>query len=478
MKDIQRLCFRTGGFNYSFYYRFSVTKRISTLFLFCMFISSCLLVSCKGEEETGGVKHDPSKPIVLTSFSPDSGRISEMVLLDGENFGTDPASIKVYFNAKEAAVINSTGTRILALVPRLPGDTCKLSVQIGEQRGEYQDLFRYKVAASVTTIAGNGNAPGDNPDYSVGLDKILLRPVYIGIDKDFNIFVSIENGDLLRLNVAENSATVVATSAQGYDLRCAPIANPQTNVLQTGSEDERDRFCFMDPKTGWIPKLYFIKSWDRGLNPTTGKEYELPSSVLHYHCLFCEADGYYYTRYNSGQLVRIDPETWQATIVGMTPSGTAYGAAMHPINKNEMWFAYSSGAGDVSNSICKVDVTDNTIGSDGVLLSSFQKLSGAINGAHRDGPLSISQFNQPRGISFDSDGNLYVGDNQNQCIRMINTTTMMVETMIGIPEQRGFKDGSKDDALFNEPHGIVVDEEGIIYVSDYNNNRIRRIAIE
>ncbi|WP_366521740.1 hypothetical protein [uncultured Proteiniphilum sp.] len=47
-----------------------------------------------------------------------------------------------------------------------------------------------------------------------------------------------------------------------------------------------------------------------------------------------------------------------------------------------------------------------------------------------------------------------------------------------MPEQRGFKDGSKDDALFNEPHGIVVDAEGIIYVSDYANKRIRRIAIE
>ncbi|MDR2956314.1 MAG: hypothetical protein LBV43_14665 [Prevotella sp.] len=54
----------------------------------------------------------------------------------------------------------------------------------------------------------------------------------------------------------------------------------------------------------------------------------------------------------------------------------------------------------------------------------------------------------------------------------------MVETIIGIPEQRGFKDGNKDEALFSEPHGIVTDAEGIIYVSDFANNRIRRIAIE
>lgn len=446
--------------------------------LFAILFLPLFLASCKGDNETGGEIHDPSKPIVVSKFSPDSGRISEMVLLDGSNFGTDASKIKVFFNSKEAAVINSTGNRILTLVPRLPGDTCTLSVQIGDQKKEYMDDFYYKVAASVTTIAGNGNEPGDNPDYSVGLDKILLRPVYIGIDKDFNIFVSLTNDNLLRLNVDENSATVVATKEQGYNHRCPAIANPLTNVIQTGSEEERDRFCFMDPKTGWIPKLYFIKEWDRGFNNVEGKEYEMPTSNIHYHCLQNEADGYYYTRYNSGQLVRIDPKTWKATIVGMTPSGTAYGAAMHPINKNEMWIAFDGGAGQVAHSVCKVDVTDSTVGSDGVVLSSFQKLTGATNGGHRDGPLSVSQFKAPRGISFDMDGNLYIGDNGNHCVRMINTSTNMVETMIGIPEQRGFKDGSDEEALFNELHGIVVDAEGIIYVSDFNNNRIRRIAIE
>jgi hypothetical protein len=55
---------------------------------------------------------------------------------------------------------------------------------------------------------------------------------------------------------------------------------------------------------------------------------------------------------------------------------------------------------------------------------------------------------------------------------------MMVETLLGIPNTPGFKDGKKEDAQFNSPHGIVVDAEGIIYVADYSNYRIRRIAID
>lgn len=435
--------------------------------------------SCKSDDDNGGkAVYDPDKPIVLTSFAPDFGRISEMVLLDGENFGTDKSLIKVHFNEKEASVINSTGKRILALVPRLPGDTCIISVQIGEQKKQYVKDFLYRIEASVTTLAGTGNADGgeanDNkPIFDQGLDKAAFRPVYIGADKDFNIFVTDTKDNLLRLNEADNSITVLATGSQGLSHRCAPYVNPQTNIIQMGSEGDnnRDRFVFLDPMTGWTPKMKFIKEWD-----TNGKA--MPTNMIHYACILCEEDGNYYTRYNSGQLVRIDPKTWKATIVGMLPAGIAYGVAMHPINKNEMWIAYSTDAGNVNHSICKVDVLSDSVNVETNLLASFQKLSGATNGAHRDGPLSAAQFKQPRMINFDSDGNLYVGDNENHCIRMINTNTMMVETIIGIPEQSGFKDGAKDEALFKEPHGIVTDADNIIYVSDFGNNRIRRIAIE
>eukprot|EP01038_Epipyxis_sp_PR26KG_P004469 gene4469-6320_t len=39
----------------------------------------------------------------------------------------------------------------------------------------------------------------------------------------------------------------------------------------------------------------------------------------------------------------------------------------------------------------------------------------------------------------------------------------------------GFHDGSKDDASFNFPRDLVIDESGIIYVADTSNNAIRRI---
>ncbi len=437
-------------------------KLINRNTFLCLFACVCLLfvVSCK-DDETATAVHDPTKPITLTSFFPDSGRISEMIIFDGDNFGSDPSQIRMFFNAKEARVIGSTGKRMMALVPRLPGDTCEISVQIGDLKATFGDnFFRYLIAASVTTLAGNGTTA-----FSLGegvLDKATFQPVYIGIDQDFNIFVSVTNDNLLRISEAENTIVVVATGAQGYNHRCMPYTNPVTNVLQMGSESIRDNFVFLDPKTGWVPKIKTITNW-------ITNEFALPSDIVHYHCLYCEEDGYYYTRYNSGQLVKINPDTWEAEIVSMTNSGRTYGAAFHPINKHELWLAYDNNGGEVAHSLCRIDVRDPK--------NTFEKLTGATNGAYRD-PIEASQFRAIRQINFDSDGNLYVGDNGNECIRMVNTNTMMVETIIGIPQNRGFKDGSKDEAQFNQPHGLVVDAEGVIYVSDYGNSRIRRIAIE
>ena len=446
------------------------------------------LISCDDNDSKKGAQYDPNAPIVLTTFEPDSGRLRDMVLLNGSNFGTDPSAIKVFFNSSEAKVVGSTGTRILARVPRLPGDTCILSVQIGNQKKEYLQEFRYKVAASVTTFAGNGEpsntGEGNEAIWENGLDNSRITPVYMGIDNEDNLFVSVRPGYLFYINTKENTIRLIATEEQhGYIQRCPPYINPRNNVIQTGGEGaaNRDRFLFLDPKTGWAPSIKYIKSWDWNKLPPPAAD----NNSDHPHCILNEEDGYYYTRYRSGLIAKIDPETWHSEAIGMTPSGQVLGLAFHPINKNELWIGYWGSGTSENNGLCTVDVSDTTKfwNADETavrgLMTTYKRRNSIITAiGYRDGPLNLAQFNQMRQINFDSQGNLFVGDSGNDCIRMVNTKTMMVETIIGIPGQRDFKDGNRDEALFNQPQGLVVDSEDVIYVSDWGNNRLRRVAIE
>jgi sugar lactone lactonase YvrE len=90
-----------------------------------------------------------------------------------------------------------------------------------------------------------------------------------------------------------------------------------------------------------------------------------------------------------------------------------------------------------------------------------------------DGVGKNAEFNAPGGISIDGQGNLYVADYFNNCIRRV-TVEGEVRKIAGNME-KGFADGVPEHAQFYYPFGIVVDPTGIVYVGDHFNHRIRKI---
>ena len=66
-------------------------------------------------------------------------------------------------------------------------------------------------------------------------------------------------------------------------------------------------------------------------------------------------------------------------------------------------------------------------------------------------------------------------DKGNHCIRHINLITAEVSTYAGICGTSGFKDGPYGINLFNNPDGIGIDEDGVLYVYDSGNRYMRII---
>lgn len=94
----------------------------------------------------------------------------------------------------------------------------------------------------------------------------------------------------------------------------------------------------------------------------------------------------------------------------------------------------------------------------------------------RDGLGTTALFNQPLGVCTDKLGNIYVADTYNNAIRKI-TPAGMVTTIGGKGlDSAGYRNGFDTIALFNMPTGVTVDTSENIYVADYGNNVVRKIA--
>jgi hypothetical protein len=127
------------------------------------------------------------------------------------------------------------------------------------------------------------------------------------------------------------------------------------------------------------------------------------------------------------------------------------------------------------------DVTGNLYVLDGGIpqvrkISAGGDVSGfAGTGAYgfADGRADSAFFEQSWGITIDEKGNIYVADTFNQRIRKI--ANGQVTTVAG-SGSTGYLDGNSLQAQFNSPRGIAVDKQGNLYVCDEYNYRIRKIT--
>lgn len=443
--------------------------------LLSFFVSTSLiflLLSCKddGEKNVQQV-HDPNQPIVLTSFSPMEGGARDKILLDGGNFGSDASKIKVYFNNAEASVVSSSGDRIYAIVPRLPGEDPRISIVIGSDSVVYENSFTYHTQAQVSTVTGNGEQnfkPGTLSDAEV-------YGKYLELDAEGNIFMSWRDGGtfgVARINEQQNIVTPLYEANTIGEARQMLYANGltvdrATGMLTAAHEDVTEVMFTFDPREAWYPR-------QRNMKLSTADLTSIVNADRYKNFItFSPWDGHLYTRFRDGKVARIHPETMEATIIHQGPTGSQYGQAINPAKPWLLYMTLHSNASptEFRQGISVLDLRDP----DGT--GGFKRLNAPGGSGFRDGPLEDALFNLPKDIKFDNDGNMFVADYNNHCIRMVSADNI-VTTVAGQPGSAGYKDGGPVESQFRQPWGVAVNEQGDIYIADFGNARIRKLVIE
>ena len=91
------------------------------------------------------------------------------------------------------------------------------------------------------------------------------------------------------------------------------------------------------------------------------------------------------------------------------------------------------------------------------------------------GPAVAARLNLPYDVAVDSSGNLYITDTNNDRIRKVDSAGT-ITTIAGTGERRfGGDGGPAIQAQLDAPSGVVVDGAGNLYIADRANHRIRKV---
>ena len=116
-----------------------------------------------------------------------------------------------------------------------------------------------------------------------------------------------------------------------------------------------------------------------------------------------------------------------------------------------------------------------------VPIPRYMKTLAGSSAGLTDGVGAAAKFNSPFGVIVDQVGNLIVADRRNHCIRKI-TSDGTVTTLAGTGTA-GTANGVGTAAQFNEPRGIAMDSNGNIYIVEHgaggtvhSSHRIRKLS--
>ena len=103
--------------------------------------------------------------------------------------------------------------------------------------------------------------------------------------------------------------------------------------------------------------------------------------------------------------------------------------------------------------------------------------NGSAGSAGDGGPAVSASLNNPTGVAIDATGNLYIADQYNNKIRVVNIAGLISTFAGNGTVGNGGDGGPATAAALYYPGGVALDGLGSMYIADTNNHRIRKVNI-
>jgi trimeric autotransporter adhesin len=341
---------------------------------------------------------------------------------------------------------------------------------------------KFKPGGTISTIAGNGKA-GFSGDGGQATSAQLYMPAGVAVDTNGNLFIADYVNRRVR-EVSANGviATVAGSGMQGFGGDGGPATSAQMYLPAAVALDSVGNLFIADSNNSRVRKVTptgtistvagkDTSGFSGDGSAATSAELQDPVGIA------IDAQGNLFIADYSNQ--RIRKTTAAGVISTVAGNGTAGfsgdGGQATSAQLNQPWGV----AVDSSGNLFVADLMNNRVRKvtpDGTIST----VAGIGNpGFSGDGGQATSaQLNLPAGLAVDRVGNLYIADSGNHRIRRV-TPGGIISTVAGTG-MAGFSGDGGDATLaeISRPTGVAVDGSGDLFIADHDNNRIRWITLD
>ena len=366
----------------------------------------------------------------------------------------------------------------------------------------------------ISTLAGNGKE-GFSGDGGPATSAELDRPRGVYLDSSLNMYIADTNNRVIREVVSGTINTIagngqLSCNGDGGPATAASIGNPRDVLVSNGilyiSNGGCDHIRDVNLTSGIINTFAGTKlGYDGEGHPPLSAEFSTPTG------LGLDPGGNIIVVDSGNNRVRQITKTVNTIAGGYTGDGgpSTKSALNDPQNivfdKNRNMFIVEG----LGNRVRKV--------TSGGTISTFAG-TGVTGMGGNGGPATSATLNNPLGVAVDTKANVYIADNGNDVIRVVNkagtisifaqsttfgslaslatdsannvyaadqgacviwkvTPQAVITAIAGEINNCGYggDGGPATSALLNAPYGVALDSAGNLYIGDTGNNRVRMV---
>jgi trimeric autotransporter adhesin len=335
-------------------------------------------------------------------------------------------------------------------------------------------------AQIISTFAGSAIS-GDSLDGGPATDARIGHPwsVVVGISGDV-YFSTAYHEHVKKVNTLGIITTIVGNDSIGYSGDGGPATDAKLNGISGIAVDSSGNLFIADANNlcirkvsasgiittfAGIPPLTAGYTGDGG--PATAATLTIPTGVA--------ADRFgnvYIADYYNNVIRKVNGgiiTTFAGTGIG-GHSGDGGPATAAQLRRPLSVAVDSAGNVYIGDSLCYVRKVDIS----GIITTIAGYAPGSYFGD--GGPATDAHFFAIMGIAVDNIGNVYLSDQGNSRVRVINKSGI-VSTYAGTGTNGYNGDGGPANlAQINQPWGVALDHTGCLYIADDGNNRIRKVS--